>query len=148
MIFLACLIINLNWISLKIITHKFHYTFDRPTLTININQERNKLFPFINTFHPFTLIRTCGSEMIIDEFVLGIKTINLENQMNIIDYKTDIKFESIYLKDYHIYLYKNHAWYPDQGIGLAYKFDNENYSLVHLLYKNKTIEKKNVWITF
>ena len=117
------IIINFTWLSSKIITQNFIYNLDRPTIALIFKKENNKINPFINTFHPFTLIRTWDFGTVIDDFVLGQKTLNLESEMEIIDYKTEVTFESNYLKDYHIYLYKYHAWYPDHREGIEDRRD-------------------------
>lgn len=144
MIFLSFLLItSLSKIYCEIISQNFNYELDRPIIYLNFHKENNQVYSFINTFHPFTLfIRNQHFKLMIDELILGKKAINLEDETEVIDYKTDVTFEKTLLTGYHIYVYHSHIWYPDQGIGLAYKFEKEEYSLIHLLYKNKAINKK------
>lgn len=146
--FLIIEITHLFLISPKIISQKFDYNLGRPVLSLNYNGDDSNIKSFINTFHPFTLIERRYFKSLIDNLILNKKILNLDYEKEVVEYETEVTFESIVIKGYHIYIFFSHSWYPDQGIGLAYKFDNENFSLVHLLYKNKAIDKKMFAIYF
>ena len=135
--FLIIEITHLFLISPKIISQKFDYNLGRPVLSLNYNGDDSNIKSLINTFHPFTLIERRYFKSLIDNLILDKKILNLNYEKEAVEYETEVTFESDVIKGYHIYIYFSHSWYPDQGIGLAYKFDNENFSLVHLLYKNK-----------
>ena len=147
-LFFLFVIIHCIYIYSKIITQKFIYNNERPVLSLYVNQGSTIVRSLINTFHPFSLINKKLVGPIPEQLLFGKKTLYLESEVVVIHYQPDITFEDNILKGYNVYLYLSHLWYPDQGISLAYKFDNESYSLVHMLYNNKVIEKKLYGIYF
>ena len=136
------LLVIFHLINSKIIVQHYTYTLERPAITLDFNRENSNVVAFINTFHPFSLIRRKAFTSTIDDGFLGSKTFYFDSEMPVTEYRTDVTFEGHLLPGYHVYLYNMFSWYPDQGIGLGYKFDDDRYSLVHLLYNNKLIEHK------
>lgn len=141
MVFISLLVI-FHLINSKIIVQHYTYTLERPAITLDFNRENTNIVALINTFHPFSLIRRKAFTSTVDDGFLGSKTFYFDSEMPVTEYRTDVTFEDYLLPGYHVYLYNMFSWYPDQGIGLGYKFEDDRYSLVHLLYNNKLIEHK------
>ena len=57
-------------------------------------------------------------------------------------FKTNMETSAFFISGMSVYVTKKSVWYPDRGLGLGYKFDDEEFSLVHHLYNNKMIGNK------
>lgn len=82
-----------------------------------------------------------GSFHIIEEGSLEIK--NITYNYTVASVTLTILQEEILIPDYYINILDiNSTKYYDTGIGLAYKFDNEKYSLIHSLFNKGEIKSK------
>ena len=124
----------------KIISEKFNDFNGRPTLQFIYMVDNSIAFPFVNTFHSFTLIENKLINKYNNKDLQRTDTLDLDSALPVVDTKEDIMFNDIKMS-FKQYIYIGHTWYPDQGVGLGFKFKNEEYSFIHQLYKNKHIER-------
>lgn len=123
----------------KMITHGFTFFNGRPNLHLTYLIDNSIATPFVNTYLSFSLIESKQINTYNKNNLKTTLNISLEGELPVIDTNEEVMFNNIKLS-FKQYIYKGHSWYPDQGIGLGFKFKNEEYSFIHQLYKNKHID--------
>ena len=124
----------------KIISHKFNDFNGRPILQFTYTIDNSIVNPFVNTFHSFTLVENKLISRYNNKELQRTDTFDLEEALPVVDTKEEIMFNGIKMS-FKQYIYIGHSWYPDQGVGLGFKFKDEEYSFIHQLYKNKHIDR-------
>ena len=139
-------IININ--AEKIVTYNFKTRQFRPALFTNFTNDNNTGLLLLNTFNPYTILDKDSYKVLNTSFILNETTISLKTTFDAFEYHNNIEINETKVNNYIFYIAKVSLWYPDQGIGLGYRYDNESYSLVHLLYNAKKIVLKQFAFTF
>ena len=120
---IQCTLISSNMIS-------FEYNIDLfPTINIVINN--TLIRTLISIYLPYTLIRT---NQIKNPLTNENKEIQLENNIILTEYISNISNQLFFLPNFSFYLTLNLPHHQDEGIGLGYKFENESFSFIHQLY--------------
>ena len=138
-------IISIIWKSIyskkeKSISFDIKYYDPRPYLSLNFPEVENSFITYVNTYLPYSNFRFYYFIKIIQSRQLEEKTLNLFNSYQSMECKTKININNIEYSDFFIYITRNYSFSEDEGIAFGYKFDNNNFSLIHLLYQSKQIE--------
>ena len=136
---LTFLFLLYQYINAKMISQKFNFYNDRPILHLSYLIDNSLATPFVNTYHSYSLIENKQIETYNKNNLQTTKKINLETELPVLDTKEEIMFNDIKMS-FKQYILTGHSWYPDQGVGLGFKFKDEDYSFIHQLYKKKHIE--------
>ena len=127
----------------KIVSH--HYINDhlnRSNVNLNLTDDNIIIKTGFNTFVPFSLFKV--GKLNLSTPIISNETVHLNNQYESSLYSFNFNIEETEVKNFKIYLTQvhgnNRADHADDGIGLAYKFDDESFSYIHYLYNNKFIE--------
>ena len=124
----------------KIIEDTYEFEAFRPVPLLQFIDENEILSTRYNTFLPYTIIDDDFSNP-IDSKKSDRVSISLIKKYNVSRYSTNIKFHDVTLSNFPVYIYHKHIhYYTDKGIGLGYKFQDEEMSFVHQLYKNRCID--------
>ena len=127
----------------KIISIPYTLAFNRPSIQSSFNSNNDNINIFLNTFLPFTIVQESYYEKMTREWKVHHEvSLNLHEVVRVSHFKTNIETSAFFISGMSIYVAKNNVWYPDRGLGLGYKFDDEEFSLVHYLYNNKMIGNK------
>ena len=127
----------------KIVSH--HYINDhlnRSNVNLNLTDDNIIIKTGFNTFVPFSMFKV--GKLNLSTPIISNETVHLNNQYKSSLYSFNFNIEETEVKNFKIYLTQvhgnNRADHADDGIGLAYKFDDESFSYIHYLYNNKFIE--------
>lgn len=124
----------------KIIEDTYEFGAFRPVPLLQFIDENEILSTRYNTFLPYTIIDDDFSNP-IDSKKSDRVSISLIKKYNVSRYSTNIKFHDVTLSNFPVYIYHKHIhYYTDKGIGLGYKFQDEEMSFVHQLYKNRCVD--------
>ena len=127
----------------KIISIPYTVASHRPSIESSFNSNNDNINIFLNTFLPFTIVQESYYEKMEREWKVHDEvSLPLHEVVKVAHYKTNIETSAFFISGMSVYVAKNNVWYPDRGIGLGYKFDDEEFSLVHYLYNNKMIGNK------
>ena len=126
----------------KIVSH--HYINDhlnRSNVNLNLTDDNIIIKTGFNTFVPFSMFKV--GKLNLSTPIISNETVHLNNQYESSLYSFNFNIEETEVKNFKIYLTQvhgnNRADHADDGIGLAYKFDDESFSYIHYLYNNKFI---------
>lgn len=127
----------------KIVSHNYiNDHLNRSIVIVNLTDDNIILKTGFNTFVPFSLFKV--GKLNLTTPIIKTETVHLNNQYKSSLYSFNFKIEETEVKDFKIYFTESHgnnrADHADDGIGLAYKFDDESFSYIHYLYNNKMIE--------
>ena len=144
------LLVLLNYVysADKIISYKYKNVIGRPSISSEIPNENRTITPFINLFHPFTLIDSIDYKDLDKSKILNTKHMQFKYDFSLYEYKEDFTFSNIMIKDYHYYINSISSWFPDQGIGFGYNINDTNFSIIAQLYIKNLIDKKILSISF
>ena len=125
-------IISMNYTDMLTGRHCAHFVFDTRCIDFDL---------YFNTYLPYTILdKKIASSIRIVGF--PIKIIHLESTFDIYAYNTNIILNSKIDINYSLYVTRfGIPFFADKGIGLGNKIEDESFSLVHQLYKNKKIEQ-------
>ena len=137
---LILLIFHICEIYSQIITLNIKsYTFDIPELEISLPKEKLSESFYLNTY-------LSQSIFTISEFQLLSANIKKQNIALKLDetYRSSLYISDIMINDIlipNISMYSTHSlgWFRDKGIALGYHYQDESFSIIHQLYKNKHI---------
>ena len=114
---------------------------NRSNFEINFVQENKKLRTGFNTYVQYPLFKT---SLKLESQIIENKTLLLNNPYQCSLYNLDVEIQDTIIEKMNFYITEevgnNRADMADNGIGLAYKFENESYSFIHKLYNNHLIE--------
>ena len=125
----------------KILEIKYEVIFNIPRTVISFIDEEFVISTYINTYLPYSLL----DDTTIKSHKLSryeSKNISLEHTIESFLMKEKINFGTYSISNYMFYYSDFIRFIPDYGIGLGYKFENDSFSLVHLLYNTSQIDKK------
>ena len=129
--------------SSKVISILYNYKYLMINIKIQLIEEGINIYPFVNTYLQYSLIDDIRSKQLNES---KLKETFYENRIEKFKgnrYQTDVQIGDIKVTDYSMYVTKEPiAYIPDQGIALAFKFEDESFSLVHQLFKNNYIDNK------
>lgn len=124
----------------KIIEDSFEFGAFRPFPRLKFIDESENIDTRYNTFLPYTMIDDDLSNQMNSKKKEQTK-IELIKKYDVSKYTTNIKFNDVTLSNFPMYIYYKHInYYTDKGIGLGFKFEDEEMSFVHQLYNNKYID--------
>lgn len=138
------LLFNLS-IEDKIISIYYNkFRMERPLIPLSFIDEKCTATTFPNTYINYTVFDDNLKNPLPKHF--QNKTIERSfNRRYIFSlYNTDIMLNETILKNMNILVHEDDhiGLYADKGIGLKFKFEDERYSIVHMLYHNKLIDRK------
>ena len=132
-------------VSNKILLFKYETRWKSYSIDIHFDKENIHFYTLFNTFLNFSFLdgyfyfRTLLEENIIKKLTIIFN----KEQIPSYEYKTDIRIQNDTISNYTLYISESspHSL-RHVGIGVGYKFNDESYSLVHLLFKNNITEKR------
>ena len=115
----------------KIVSHNYiNDHLNRSIVIVNLTDDNIILKTGFNTFVPFSLFKV--GKLNLTTPIIKTETVYLNNQYKSSLYSFNFKIEETEVKDFKIYFTESHgnnrADHADDGIGLAYKFDDESFS--------------------
>ena len=130
--------------SEKIISIKYDKNDERPSSSLFFPKDNIKLKSiYLNTFVPKTVIsidKFGKDRSFLKEDSFSLK---LSSTYTGWHYKTDIMLNTTLIPDTEMILFQAESNYcHDTGLSLAYKFENEQQSIIHILYNNHLIDQK------
>ena len=133
-----CFIHNEKIVSFELKDENFKYS----VYPIFSNQGNITFTAYINTILPFSVFNDYHDLVsLLKANWIKTERIHLIENFDVSHYKTSFEIQNIPIIDYSLYLSTDIIqYYPDQGIGLAYKFEDNSFSIVHNLYKRNIIE--------
>ena len=123
-------IVSMNYTDILTGRPCAHFVFDTRCIDFDL---------YFNTYLPYTILdkKIASSVGIVG---LPMKIIHLESTFDVYGYNTNIILNSDIDISYSLYVTRfGIPFYADKGIGLGNKIEDESFSLVHQLYKNKKI---------
>lgn len=129
----------------KIILFKYETRWKSYSIDIHFDKENIHFYTLFNTYLNYSYLdgyfyfRTLFEENIIKKLTI----IFTKDQIPSYEYQTNIRIQNDTISNYKLYI-SEHSPHSLKhvGIGVAYKFNDESYSLVHLLYNSHIIEKR------
>ena len=129
----------------KIISIPYTLAFHRPSIQSSFNSNNDNINIFLNTFLPFTIVQESYYEKMTREWKVHHEvSLHLHEDVRVSHFKTNIETSAFFISGMSIYVAKNNVWYPDRGLGLGYKFDDEEFLRSHYVVfatKNGTVKK-------
>ena len=130
-------------INAQIITQHLGYYKLRPTIKLFYPQEKNEIDIILNSYISISLIDKDDFKQTISSQVEFNQEIQLYLTYKTFLYQTSYMIDNLKPCKCKLYINKSSTYFfHDFGLGLAYKFDDEQFSLIHTLYNNNLIEKK------
>ena len=129
----------------------FNLRQSRPVMEIDFVDENITLANYINTYIPYSVFnQKYFQDTINRKKKSNPHVIQLIDYHKVFSYHSGIKFKEQYLlRNFNILISTNHSDYiPDQGLSLAYRFEDESYSFVHQLYNRRLIDHKLFSISY
>ena len=120
------------------------HRMERPLIPLSFIHENCNVTTFANTFINYTIFDDNFENPISEHFVNKSIRYTLNNEYVSSIYITDIKMNKTILDKGKVLVHEEDhiGFYADKGIGLKYKFNDESFSIVHMLYRNKLIDRK------
>ena len=133
-----CFIHNEKILTFELKDENFKYS----VYPLFSNQGNITFTAYINTILPFSVFNDYHDLVsLLKANWIKTKRINLIETFEVSHYKTSFEIQNIPIIDYSLYLSTDSIqYYPDQGLGLAYKFEDNSFSIVHNLYKRNIID--------
>lgn len=129
--------------SEKIISYSYrHEKLQRPKIKISFHDEDNTFYSYINTYLPFTLFDDRSFSHSIDSKKGKTLSLNYTGEYSCFEYTSNLYIDNNTIEGVPFYVSSKPISGSEQGIGLALKFDNESFSIVDNMNRNKMIEKK------
>lgn len=123
--------------SEKILAFQISYSGNRPYINLRFIKENYQHDYLLNTYIPYSFINF-GDDVPILESNIGKEIeLNFIESYKGFEYYSSVQIDnSILVNSFHYILSKSDIkYFPDNGLSLAYKPKNEEYSLIHQLYK-------------
>ena len=117
------------------------YYFERPLIIVKFPNENKEDKVFLNTRLSFSTFKYQDEEY-INNHIIKNETICLDKNYDSVLYRTNVSLMTdIMINDLSMYIIPNGAnmYYIDKGLALGYHIEEE-FSIVHQLYKNKKID--------
>lgn len=124
----------------KIIESQYSLLRNLPKISISFPNENSQVTLNLNTYLPFTFFSRSSLIAAINDTLYENSTVYLIKNYSSFQYESTIKFDDEVSINAPFYISRNSVRYEAEGIGLAYKFQNESFSIIHQLYNNKHIE--------
>lgn len=94
---------------------------------------------WVNTYIPFSIFR----EGILDRGTpKEMRKLELKQEYICNQFQTEIKINDCIAPDFNYFYSDDINYIPEQGYSFAHKFEDESFSLIHLLYKNNQIGRR------
>ena len=132
-------------ISSNIISQDIKYDYNIPhVFSIVESKRKSSIYRPLNTMLQFTWFVKWDLPDIPPSKQKGEQSIELIDLCYGYQYEDDIYFNNITkLPNFNFFVFDSARFYHrDSGIGLAYRFNNYSFSIVHELYRNEIIDKK------
>ena len=128
----------LTFISFKLTYHQIisldiNYNWQADKLLIKDQSEKWK--PYFTPYLNFSIFQNLKVKSVSDEII----QLNLTSTLKCRHFASDIAFSNISIKNFNLYDCGKVTHTYDKGLGLGYKFNDESYSFIHLLYKHHYI---------
>ena len=120
------------------------YRMERPLIPLSFINEKCNVATFANTYINYTILDDNFEHPLSKNFVNQSIRYTLNNEYVSSVYISDIMMNETILNKGKVLVHEEDhiGFYADKGIGLKYKFNDESFSIVHMLYKNKLIDRK------
>ena len=130
----------LSIVQSKIIESQYSLIRSLPKIVISFPNEDSKVTINLNTYLPFTFLSKSSLRSDINDKLYDNTTVYLIKNYSSFQYESTIKFDDEISINAPFYISRNSVRYEAEGIGLAYKFQDESFSIIHQLYNNKYID--------
>lgn len=127
-------------IQSNIISSQYAVLRNLPKITVSFPNENSKATLNLNTYLQFTFFARSSLRADINDTLYDNSTVYLIKNYSSFRYESQIRFDDKFSINAPFYLSRNTVRYEAEGIGLAYRFEDESYSFIHQLYNNKHID--------
>lgn len=121
----------------------FDYSSNGGLIALSFNYyNNNRTGLFINTAFPFSIINKRYIDEIGNKRMLDLSKSIVEKHYGYTLTDRNFTLGQVYLEHYKYYIQSNDNKHLSDVLSLSYKHDEESLSLIHLLYKERQIEKR------
>lgn len=129
-----------NNYNIKIISHDYVLSNNRPTLTFFVNNDKKSHYFFINNFQSIPIITNTFTDKSEFNCSKEIKSFSYMNHYSCSFCLLDLEILGHQLNHLPFCVSDYRIKIPDKGISFSYHHDDNSYSFIHQLYNNKLID--------
>ena len=126
----------------NIVTLNLDYSNNKYSLDLHFKKEEKTFKGYINTYLPYSVFSEGQfSDKMLPSRKIKNNILRLINNHDAIHYQSDTNIERYSFNNFSLYFsIDDLKYYGDQGLGFAFKYEDDSFSFVHHLYHNKIIE--------
>lgn len=118
------------------------YDYSLPHTEMIYTKDNFTVKNLLNTYLPYSILDNYFFDKIREKIDTNKTILHFENDYDSALFTMNITFNKIELYNISVYQSNFISFIPDLGISLSYKFEDESYSIVHLLYNQHKISRK------